>query len=915
MPEYVRTTPRTRGEWIYRALLRVYPREFRDEFEDAMVEFFRDRHAAARSAGRMSVLRLWRLVVLDVLRNALPARIDSVARAIYRWRDQRQAPRSAPSLSHLRQEDRVFGTVLQDLRFALRGMRRAPGFSLTVLATLAIGIGASVAIFSVVNGVLLKPLPYPEPQRILRLQHLETYQTVSEPEFVDYQREAKSVGLLAAYHIAPVTVGGTEGEPERVRAGVVSEDFFAVLGRPMLLGRSFADDENRRGGPSVAVISHGLWARRFGSDSAIVGKQLLLNDRPRTIIGVVAPRVEFPDAEISLWVPLKLNYDTLWTRNNHYLFLVGRLAPDATVERASLEISELARRFTRDFPDTYFPGKPLLARVAPLSNVMVADAQPYIMALFGAVIFVLLIACVNVANLMLARGEARRKELAIRTAMGASRFRVARQALTESLLFAIGGGVIGLGLALAGVGALRAMAPPNVPRVSDIAIDPGVLFFAMVVTLLTGVLFGTAPALRSVRDDAAESLKEGGKTSSAHARGLGRTRRVLAVSEIALAVVALSGAGMMLRSLWNMQAIDLGFRPDHVLAVQIAPPQRFVDAEATNLTQRILERVRAIPDVEVAAAVEDLPISGGNSSWSILVDGAPMTSVAEAPTAMPQKVTPGYFDAMRIPVVQGRPFTDADRVDAPLVAVINETMAKDLWSGKNAVGGTLKMLNPDAPWVTVVGIVRDVRSQGFLQEVPPTMYFPQAQAGRSAFYVPSLMWIVTRTRGEPGAIAMNVRSIIREIEPTTPVATVQTMDEAVAASVASRRFTTSLIAGFALIALLLAGLGVYGVITYSVNQRQFEMGIRMALGASRWRVVSQVLGEGLRTGVTGAAVGLVLAVAATRLLRATFVGVSPGDPLTLVTVTIVLLIVAMAAAYLPARRASGVDPVRAIRAE
>jgi len=915
VPDYLRTTPRTRGEWIYRALLRVYPREFRDEFGDAMVEFFRDRHTAARSASRRSTLRLWWRVVIDLLRNALPARADAIGRSLRRRRDYRHAPLTAPSLGHLRQEDRMLGTVLQDLSFALRGMRRAPGFTLTVLATLAIGIGASVAIFSVVNGVLLKPLPYPEPHRIVRLQHLDPYSTVSEPEFVDYRREAKAIGLLAAYNIAPVTIGGTAGEPERVRAGVVSEDFFAVLGRPMLLGRSFTDEENRRGGPSVAVISHGLWARRFGGDSAIVGKQLVLNGRPRTVIGVVAPRVEFPDAGISLWVPLKLNYDTLWTRNNHYLSLIGRLASGATVERARLEVSELARRFTRDFPDTYFPGKPLIARVAPLSNVIVADAQPYIMALFGAVTFVLLIACVNVANLMLARGEARRKELAIRTAMGASRFRVARQGLTESLLFALGGGVIGLGLALAGVGALRATAPPNVPRLSDIAIDPGVLLFAIVVTLLTGVLFGTFPALHSVRDDAAESLKEGGKTSSVNARGLGRTRRLLAVSEIALAVVALSGAGMMLRSLWNMQAIDLGFRPDHVLAVQIAPPQRYVDAEATSLYQRILERVRAIPDVEFAAAVEDLPISEGNSNWSILVDGAPMTTVADAPSAMPQKVTPGYFDVMRIPVMQGRTFTEADRVNAPLVAVINETMAKKLWAGKNAIGGTVKMLNPDSPWATVVGIVRDVRSEGFLQEVPPTMYFPQSQAGRTAYYVPSQMWIVTRTRAEPGAIAMSVRSIIRDIEPTTPVATVQTMDEAVAASVASRRFTTSLIASFALIALLLAALGVYGVITYSVNQRQFEMGIRMALGASQWRVVSQVLGEGLRTATIGAAVGLVVAVAATRLLRATFVDVAPGDPLTLSIVALVLLAVALLAAWIPARRASAVDPAKTIRAE
>jgi putative ABC transport system permease protein len=454
-----------------------------------------------------------------------------------------------------------------------------------------------------------------------------------------------------------------------------------------------------------------------------------------------------------------------------------------------------------------------------------------------------------------------------------------------------------------------------VPRVHDISVDPVVLLFAMAVTLITGVLFGSGPALRAVRDDAAESLKEGGKTSSGNARGLGRARRTLAVSEIALAVVALSGAGMMLRSLWHMQAIDLGFRPDHVLAVRLAPPQRYADGSATALYERMLERIRALPDVENAAAVEDLPITDGNSMWSMLVDGAPYTTVANAPAAMPQKVTPGYFETMGVRVLRGRTFTDADRIDAPLVAVVNETMEKKLWPGKSAIGGTLKLLNEDLPWATVVGVVRDVRSRGFLNEIPPTMYFPQAQAGRSAWYVPHQLWLVVRTHGEPSAVAGSVRAIVREIEPSTPIATVQTMDDAVAASVASRRFTTSLIAGFALIAVLLAGLGVYGVITYSVNQRQFEMGIRMALGATRSRVVNHVLREGLSTGVTGAAIGLVFAWGATRLLRATLVEVKPGDPLTLLVVTLVLLSVAMLASWIPARRASAVDPVRTIRAE
>ena len=916
MPEYVRTRPRTRAEWIYRALLRIYPREFLDEFGDAMVEFFRDRSATARRAGSLSTFRLWSRVVLDVVRNALPARVDVIVRSFRRRRERQYAEEHTPSLGHLRQEDRMLGTVLQDIRFALRGMRRSPVFSFTVLATLAIGIGASVTIFSVVNGVLLKPLPYPEPHRIVRVEHKAPYGTVSEPEFVDYKRELKPFGLLAAYVTQDVTLGANEGqgEPERIRAAFVSEDFFPVLSRPMALGRAFTDEENRRGGPTAIVISHGLWQRRFGGDSSIVGRQIFINERQRNVIGVLRPRNEFPDSRVSVWAPLRLNYDTLWTRNNHYLQLVGRLAPNATLERAALETQRLATRFVRDFP-TMYSGEPLITRVSPLSSVIVADAKPYILALFGAVGFVLLIACVNVANLMLARGESRRKEIAIRSAMGASRTRVTRQALTESLLFAIAGGVLGVLAAIGGVGALRALAPASVPRVDEVSVDPMVLLFAMALTLVTGVLFGTGPALRAVREDAAESLKAGGKTSSGNARGLGRARRTLAVSEIALALVALSGAGLMIRSMWHLQAIDLGFRPDHLLAVRLAPPQRYADGSATALYSRILERIRALPEVEKAAAVEDLPITDGNSMWSMLVDGAPNTTVAKAPAAMPQKVTPGYFETMGIRLVKGRTFTDADGLDAPLVAVVNETMEKKLWPGKSAVGGTLKLLNETLPWATVVGVVRDVRSRGFLEEVPPTMYFPQAQAGRSAWYVPHHLWVLARTRGEPSAIASAVRSIVREIEPSTPIATVQTMDEAVAASVASRRFTTSLIAGFALIAVLLAGLGVYGVITYSVNQRQFEMGLRMALGASRSRVVSQILREGLWTGAIGAGIGVVLAWGATRLLRATLVDVQPGDPLTLAVVAVVLMTVALLAALFPALRASSVDPVKTIRAE
>ncbi|HKP28175.1 MAG TPA: FtsX-like permease family protein, partial [Gemmatimonadales bacterium] len=401
-----------------------------------------------------------------------------------------------------------------------------------------------------------------------------------------------------------------------------------------------------------------------------------------------------------------------------------------------------------------------------------------------------------------------------------------------------------------------------------------------------------------------------------HGRARGRIRRALVVSEISLAVVTLAGAGLMLRSLWNMQAIDLGFRADHVLAVQVSPPSRYVDQLATQLYDGIIGRVRALPGVQSVGAVEDLPITDANSSWSIAIDDmSPTTSVAEAPAAMPQKVTAGYFEAMRVPLVRGRTFTDADRADAALVAVVNETMARKMWPGKEAIGGRVRMLNPDMPQATVVGVVKDVRSSGFLIDPPPTMYFPSPQAQRIAYYVPTQMWLVVRTSGDPSAIAGQVRSIVRELDPSTPIAKVQTMTEAIATSVAPRRFTSLLIAGFAMVALVLAGLGIYSVVSYSVSQRGAEMGIRMALGASRRQVTGQVLGEGIRTASVGAAVGVAIALATTRFLRAMIVGVSPTDPVTLVTVAVALLLVALAASYVPARRASSIDPVRAIRAD
>jgi putative ABC transport system permease protein len=902
---------------MYRGLLRLYASSFRHEFGDAMVEFFRDRLAAAqRDARRFALARLWVRTLGDLLRHAPASRLEALAARLAHRRDRRLHARHNRRLHQARREDRMLASIQQDLRFALRSLRRTPGFSAIVLITLALGIGANVAIFSVVRGVLLKRLPYRDADRIVHVVHAEPSSLVSEGEFVDYRRETRTLERLAAYREATASLTGADVEPERLTLAVVSEGFFEILGARPLLGRTFTAEEERRGGPRAAILSHGLWQRRFGADSAVMGRDVILNGTAVTVVGVMPPRFAFPSAAAAAWFPLRLNYDTLWSRNNHYLQMIGRFAPGASVAQASQELNAMARRFMRDYPGVYSTDQPLIVRPTPLPDHLLSKTRPYLFAMLGAVVFVLLIACVNVANLLLARGETRRKELAIRTAMGASRARVLRQALTESLFLAFAGGLLGLGLAFGGVGALRAAAPTALPRIDDIAVDPLVLGFALAVTVVTGLLFGVVPALRSAREDSAETLKDGGKTSSPQVRGLGRARRVLVVTELALAVVTLAGAGLMLRSLWKLQALDLGFGTERMMTMRLSPPvARYGGDQATRFYDALLERIRALPGVEGAAAVEELPVADGNSIWSILVNGAPMTTVAASPSAMPQKVTPGYFEIMGIGLLEGRTFNEADRPDAPLAVIVNETMAREHWPGRSALGGTIKMLNETSPWATVVGVVRDVRSSGFLGRVPPTMYFPHAQSEASAHYVPAQMSLVIRSGGAPETVVPAVRQIVRELEPAAPISRVQTMEEVVAESVASRRFTTQLIAGFAVLALVLAGVGLYGVVSYAVTQRRFEIGVRMALGASGRQVVGMVLSEGLRTAALGAAVGLAGALAVTRFMRSMFVDVAPSDPLTLGGVIATLVLVSLVASLIPARRASAVDPVRALKAE
>ncbi|HET7457284.1 MAG TPA: ABC transporter permease [Gemmatimonadaceae bacterium] len=814
----------------------------------------------------------------------------------------------------------MFEAIGQDLRYAARGLARRPGFAAVVVATLTLGIGANAAIFSVVNGVLLRPLPFARPERLVRLSQHEPYISVSEREFVDYRRGVPALAHLAAYRAPNVDLGGGDAEPARVEAASVSDDFFATLGVTPARGRAFSADEERpRSGPSpVVIVSDGLWRQRYGGDPAIVGRTIVVNGAPRTVIGVMPPHLDFPSAATALWLPLRLNVDSLDTRNNHNLDVVGRLAPGATLDQAAAQASTLARRWMTEFPETYFPDKPLVVSLVPMRDHLLGATRPYLVALLGAVGFVLLIACVNVANLLLARGESRRKELAIRTALGASGGRLARQALTESWLLAAVGGTLGLLAAWAGVRALVALAPASVPRLDQVGIDLPVLAFTTVVALATGALFGLAPAVRAAREESsAETLKQGGKTSTGTGGGTThRTRRALVVVEVALAVVTLAGAGLMLRSLAHLHAIELGFDETHLLTVRVSLPASSYDApRAAEYYRALLERTSSLPGVAGVAAVRQLPMENtGDDGWSIMVDGRTPATISAAPVATPSAVTPDYFRVMRIPLLRGRSFTNADAADAPPVVVVNETMAKQLWPGADPLGHTIRMFSDRLPWATVVGVVKDVRTFGFLAGVPPTMYFADAQAKKAGGFTPrSLALVVRTTRGDPLAPASAVRAAAHALDPGVPVAPARTMEQVVAGSIASRRFATTLLGAFAALALLLAGVGIYGVVAFGVSQRTFELGIRMALGAQRRAVMRLVVSEALAMALVGLGVGLAGALAVGYAVRSLLVGVPVADPTTLALVSATLAAVALLAAALPAKRAAALDPVRALR--
>ncbi len=806
-------------------------------------------------------------------------------------------------------------TLLQDLRYAFRLLAKSPGFTLIAVLTLALGIGANTAIFTVVNAVLLRPLGFRDPSRVVLVAEKTSYPTVSTSyeNYIDWRGQSHSFESLEATRGTTITLTGT-GEPERLNARMATAPLFSLLGVNAILGRTFLAEEDRAGGAPVVILSYGLWQRRFGAARDILGQSITLDSQPYTVVGVLPSGFELLQPA-DVFLPFTPWAKTLPDDRNWHpgIFVIGRLSDGIAREQARTEMVGITKRLEQQYP-IYNTGKS--ADVVGLQEQLVQNVRPALLLLLGAVGAVLLIACVNVANLLLARAAARGREVAIRTSMGASRWRVTRQLVTESLLLSLAGGALGLLFAWASLGPLLKLSSTSVPAVLTVGLDRWVLFFTLAVSFVTGLVFGIAPAVRTAKLDLRETLNEGSRGSTT-GPGQHRIRGVLVVAEIAMAMLLLVGAGLLLRSFSRLQEVPPGFQADHLLVADLPlsltayskPQQRF------EFFDRLVERAKSLPGVRSAGAASFLPVSGGGGALHFNINGRPPKSPHDYTVTGYRTVTPNYFETLGMPLVQGRFFTAADTEKAPPVVVINSAMARTYFPVENPLGKRLQLgaiPESDVPWMEVVGVVGDVR-QGLDLDPQAEMYLPYRQADQ---VLPVFqLSIVLRTATDPLLQAAALRSALAEIDPNQPLVRVRTMEENMAATVAQPRFRTWLIGIFAALALVLAGVGVYGVMSYTVTQRTSEIGIRVTLGAQPEDVFRIVVGEGLRLALAGVGVGILAALALTRLLRSFLYGVSAYDPLTFGGVALILTLVAVAASFFPARRATLVDPLVALRYE
>jgi len=804
--------------------------------------------------------------------------------------------------------------LLQDLRYAVRTLLKKPGFSLIAVITLALGIGSSTAIFTVVDAALLRGLPYKSPEQLYHLWERRPQQEFSQrefsyPDYQDYQQNQVFEGI-AAYTGGGGILSG-RGEPERVLSPSATANFFSVLGVEPLLGRTFQPGEDKPGAPRVTVLTYGMWQRRFGGDTGIVGRPLTINGESYTVIGVLPASFQFALRSADLWRPYQPTEAQLTRRFMHGTNVIGRLKPGVNVEQAQTELSVIAKRIEQEHNQSH-AGTGI--RLVPLQEQFVGNVRPILLVLLAAVGFVLLIACANVASLLLTRSLSRQKEVAIRSALGANRWRVIRQMLTESVLLSLAGGVAGLLMANWGVDALVAALPESqlnsLPFLKSLHIDARILGFSFGLSLLTGIVFGLAPALQSSRLDLNEVLKEGGRTTAGGARH--RLRSAFVMTEIALAVVLLVGAGLMMKSLLRLLQTNVGFNFQNVLTMTVAlPPGKYREPTAlVSFHQQLNERVRALPGVSSAGTVNILPLQGGNTT-RFVVEGDPIPAPGEEIEANFRVVDESYFQTLGIPLMAGRMFDERDKADAPGVVMIGKTVADRIFAGRDPIGRRINYASIQGPPDLIVGVVGDVKIAGLDEAIRPVLYYPFRQS-------PSMTTnLVVRTNADPTTLAGAIRNETRNMEPDVALFSVREMEELIADSPAAflRRFPALLIGIFAGVALLLASIGIYGVVSYSVSQQTHHIGVRMALGAQASDILKLVLKQALGLSLAGMAIGVLAALALMRLLRSLLYEVQTNDLGTFAFVVGTLFVVALLASYIPARRATKVDPLVALRYE
>jgi predicted permease len=810
------------------------------------------------------------------------------------------------------------GILLQDLRYGARMLVKSPGFTLVVVLALALGIGANSAIFSVVNSVLLRPLAFNEPQRLMMVWGASRNGggadriVLSVPDMQDLRSQSQTLEYVVPYYSSGTTFSSGE-DAERIFGAVSTADLFPALGVKPLMGRVFTSEEDVPGGPSVVVISQNLWQRAFGSDPAIVGKEIKLGNKQTTVVGVMPASFRFPvqGERPDYWQPISTSPSYIANkekRDTRSIRVIARLKPGVTREQANEELATISRRLEEQYPDS---NTGFAVSVTPLHEDLVGQVRPALLVILGAVGFVLLIACANVANLLLARAASRQKEIAIRTALGAGRLRIVRQLLTESLLLAVAGGGLGLLLATWGLDLLVAASPSDLPRVGEIGLDMKVLLFTGVVSIVTGILFGLAPALQASRLDLNESLKEGSRGSTEGLRR-NRLRSLLVVSEIALSLVLLIGAGLLIRSFVSLLNTSPGFDADAVLTVDL-PLSRSKYPEAgqqVNFVQQLLQRTSGVPGVASVAAVNILPLSGNGRESSFTIEGRPEPPQGQDPEAEASTITPDYFRAMGIPLMRGRAFNEGDKKDAPPVVIISDALARANFPGEDPLGKRL-VIRDDMPAFEIVGIVGDIRHEKLETETQPEYYL-------SFYQMPErqVNLIVRAASGaEPASLQMSVRNAIKGLDKDQLIWEMKTMKQWRAESVARRRFNMMLLGIFASLALLLAAVGIYGVMSYTVTQRTHEIGIRIALGAQTRDVVRMVVVQGMTLALVGVGAGLLAALGVTRVMSSLLYGVTATDALTFVAVTLGLTGLALVACLIPALRATRVDPMTALRYE